>query len=36
MKILLQEKVTVLNVYIVRFKRLKIKELSTPLGNNPK
>lgn len=26
----------VFNVYIIKFKRLKIKELSTLLGNNPK
>lgn len=36
MKTLPQEKVTVLNAYIVGFKRLRIKELSTPFGNNPK
>lgn len=32
----LQEKFIALNVYIIKFKRLKIKELNTPLGNNPK
>lgn len=26
----------VLDVYIIKFKRLKIKELSAPLGNNPR
>ena len=34
-KTVLQE-FMVLNVYIVKFKRLRIKELSAPLGNNPK
>lgn len=36
MKTVLREKFIVLNVYIIKFKRLKIKELSTPLGYNHK
>lgn len=32
-----KKKFMVLNVYIIKFKRLKVKELrSTPLGSNPK
>lgn len=34
-KTVLREKIIVLNVYIIKFKRLKIKELRTPLVNNP-
>lgn len=36
MRMALEEKFRVLNVYIIKFKRLKTNKLSISLGNNPK